>query len=258
MSEFADRLIPIEYANTYRSRFAIPFPDYIKPGHIGVNLSSLGTLLRLGGISHLRVAGQTDGETTKFTPTIVGYDSQGNAYAGKKGEKTTVPEFTASGDEANPNLNASMWRPHSATWKNVVINLNINEMTERIRLEDKWTRGVYSTEAWASHLDEAIKNGVSEAGIRHLTLGLNKNWVSTVFQYGLMCFFEAQTGHPSIGGMAFRIPFVSGVLNLMDYIRYRNTDDGFRWSVFYGPQLDRALALKILSKRTQVVKALLS
>lgn len=254
MSEFKDGYIPIQYANGYKTRFVIPFPEYVKPEHIGVNLGRLDTLLRVGGISHLRVVGQTNGNTTKFTPTIVGYDSQGNAYAGKKGEKITVPEFSSSEDEANTNLDASVWRPHAATWKNVVINLNVNEMAERIRQEDKWSRGVYSTEAWAHHLDKDIREGVASMGIKHLALGFNKyNRISTSIQYALMGLFEASSGHPSVESMAFRVPFVSQFLNVIDYFSYRNTDDGYRWSTFYGPQLDRALLLKVLSCRTNLV-----
>ncbi len=256
MSEFKKGFTPIEYANTYRTRFAIPVPEYIKPEKIGVNLGGLTTLMRVGGISHLRVAGQTDGDTSRFTPTIVGYDSQGNAYAGKKGERVTFPESSISTDEANPNLDSSLFRPHSVTWKNIVINLNINEMAERIRQEDKWDRGVYSTEAWASHLDKDIREGVTDAGLKHLTLGLSKlNWGATVFQYGMMAFWEAQNTQPSLQGMAFRLSFVPQILNLWDYFRYGTKDDGLRWSLFYGPQLDRAILLKIISSRANLVMA---
>ncbi len=256
MSEFKDGYFPIEYANTNRTRFVIPFPEYVKPQQIGVNLRGLRMLLRIGGISHLRVAGQTDGETTRFTPTIVGYDSQGNAYAGKKGEKVTIPEFTTYDDEANRNQDASEWKPHSATWKNAVINLNINEMAERIRQEDKWARGVSSTEAWAYHLDKVVRKGVSDIGVRHLTLGVDRTtWGLTAFQYVLAGALEVSTGHPSIESMAYRILFMSLCMNLVHYIGHRNTYDGYRWSVLYGPQLDRALLLIVLSSRTNLVMA---
>lgn len=256
MSEFKGGYVPIEYANTERTRFVIPFPEYIKPEQIGVNLGRLGTLLRVGGISHLRVAGQTDGETSRFTPTVVGFDSQGNAYAGKKGEKVAVSEFSAFDDEASPSLDASLWRPHAATWKEAVIHLNLNEIAERIRQESNWDRGIYSTKAWAHHLDEGIRKGVTGIGMRHLALGLNiYRWSTVAFQFGVTTFLEAQTGYFPIERLASAILVVGQLRNVIDYFGYRNTDDGYRWSAFYGPQLDRALLLKILSSRTNLVMA---
>lgn len=251
MSEFKKGFVPIEYANTDRMRFVIPFPEYVKPQQIGVNLSGLERLLRIGGIGRLRVAEQTEGETTRFTPTVVGYNSQGNAYAGKKGTLTFVPEFTTS-----PNLDAPVSRLHFATWTNAVINLNINEMAQRIRQEDRWTRGVRSTEAWAHHLDEALRKGVRDIGIRHLTLGLNKiDWLYIALQYAQMGTLATFTRFPSVEIMAFSILFGSGCINLIGCNVFRNTDYGSRWSVIIGPQLDRALLLKILSSRTNLVMA---
>ena len=245
--------VPIEWANTKRTRFDIPLPEYANPGRIGVNTKRLVNMLRVGGISHLRVSGQTDGETSRVTtPIVVGHDMNGGAYAGKNIEEISVPEFTTSDEDTN----GAWWRPHSATWTNAVINLNVAEMAERIKKNDKWPRGVYSTEAWANHLDTTLRNGVSDIGIKHLTVGLNKfNWYLSAFQYTVMGAVEALSPNPSVEGLMFRIPFVSGVLNTMDYFRFRNTDDGFRWSAFYGPQLDRALFLKVLSSRTNLVRA---
>lgn len=256
-NKYENGITPIQHANTYRMRFAIPFPDYVDTSKIGVHVNKMERLLQIGGISHLRVCGNVDEETSRFTPMIVGYDSQGNAYAGKKGEKVSVPEFTASEDVSNPNLNISVTRPHSATWKNGVINLNICEITERIRQEKRWARGVYDLEAWAHHLDGSIRKGISEIGVRHLAVGLNRyGWVLAAFQYGLMGAFEIGGGSPSVETLAFRIPFVSAVLNTLDFIRFGNQEEGFRWSVFYGPQFDRALLLKVMTTKGGLVKSL--
>lgn len=254
-AEFKNGYVPIEDASTETARFVVTLPEFLPRGCIRVNLKNLDRLCKIGGISHLRVVGETDGDTTKFTPTIVGYDSLGNAYAGKKGEKISVPPFTTSHDESNDSLDTSWSRPHSAVWVNRTVGLNINEIQERIREEKAWPRGVYSTQAWAHHLDKSLREGIGGIGVKHLALGLNrKNWAMASLQYGLMGFFEAQSSHPSIESMTFRILFVGGLLNLMAYFAYRNTDDGSRWSLFYGPQLDLALAIKILSKRINLVK----
>lgn len=252
-SEQTNKFIPILKANTENNRFDIPFPDYIKSEFIGVNVKALTKLLRIGGISHLRV----DGETSQFTPTIVGHDLYGNSYAGNKGQSITIPEFTTSEDETHKIVDPSLSKPHSATWKNALITLNSNEMAERIRSEKKWKKGIHSTEAWSFHLDKVIRDGITRIGVNHLTLGLNKqNWASVVFQYVFMGGWEILEGHPSVEGMIFRVPTVSGILNLMDYFKYRNKDDGYRWSAFYGPQIDRAIILKFMTSKTTLVKNL--
>lgn len=247
---------PINKINNNRVRFNIPLPAYIRPDEIGVNVKGLLTLLRIGGISHLRVIGRTDEETSRSTPSILGYDSHGNAYAGKQVEKVDVPEYLVSDEEADHGGGSYIFRPHSATWKNMTLNININEMAEKIKDEEVWSRGVYSTEAWADHLDRNLRAGVTEVGVRHLALGFGKlDTFIAGFQYGVMSLYESQTKSPSLQGLLTSFCIIALFNNVLDYRRYGNSENGFRWSVFYGPQLDRALILKVLSGRTNLVKA---
>lgn len=215
-------------------------------------------MCRFGGISHLRVVGNTEGDVSKFTPTIVGFNAQGDAYAGRKGESVSVPTFDSFMQDDDKTVEGSVTKPHSASWTNATINLNINEISERIRKEEKWQRGVYSTDAWAYHINRSVKKGVVDAGVKHLAIGLNGwNWGSALFQYGTMGVWEGIVDHPpTLQSVFFRVFFVSGVCNAWDYVRFRNSEYGFRWSAFYGPQLDRALLLKLFSGRAPLVKTI--
>lgn len=56
--------------------------------------------------------------------------------------------------------------------------------------------------------------------------------------------------------MAFKVSFVSFLLNVKNWALFRTKGDGYRWSMFYEAQFDRALALKILTNRTNLVKSL--
>lgn len=165
------RYTPLEYATTSRATFEVPLPEYIPSRSIGVNTSSLHLLLRIGGINHLRVTCNTDQETSRVVPTVVGFSASGETYASKK---TDIPTFTTSGDNANPNSYVSVTRPAAATWKNGHIKLNINKIAGEIIQEDRWQKGVRSPEAWAYHIDSALKEGVADIGVKHLTLGLSK------------------------------------------------------------------------------------
>lgn len=249
--------VPIERANTSNARFMIPLPGYVSKDRIGLNNRGLSRLLKIGGISHLKVIGQTDQETTRFTPTIVGHDAKGNAYAGKKGEQTTIPEFTTSSEEVDPELDTSIWKPHAATWKNAVVNLNLKEMAQRIQQEKRWERGVYSTEAWAYHLNDSIKKSITEVGVTHLATGLSKdNWETAAGLYGGVSLVSLLFTQSIVPIAILSSITASGLMNVYDHYMYRSEDNGFRWSLMYGPQLDRALALKLIAKKTILVKAL--
>lgn len=253
MSKIEENFIPlggIMYSPTVR--FDLPLPEFVPQHQIGINYNKIHQLCRLGGIGHLRVTGKTDGDVTNFTPTIVGYDSQGNAYAGKKGTQVDIPLFEIS-NESDSDL--SSVRPHAATWINATLNLNINEITERIKQEPRWERGVYSPKAWAYHLNHSLKESISTIGIRHLTLGLNRrNWFMSGLQHSLAAIFEMSSKNPSLEWFAFRMLVVNTVLTSLYITQYGGGENGYRLSLFYGPQLDRALLLKLLTSRATLAK----
>jgi len=253
MPELASDYIPIEQASTPRVRFEIPLPQFLPEGLIRVNIPNVHHLCRIGGISHLRVGGTTKGEITKYVPSIIGMDAQGNALAGRSTLKTSSDPIESLDMDDSPTSGPSFSRPHSATWVNGAINLNMNEISETIRGENRWRRGVYSTEAWAHHLNKSLNEGIAEIGIRHLLMGFTRDsLIGTLMSYMFMLVPIGQD--LTVETLAKNLTIGSLVFNGIDYLRYRKIDDGYRFSVFYGPQLDRALALKILSKTTPLVR----
>lgn len=257
MQERISGLVPMEQVQSPKLRFVVPLPEYLAGG-IGVRVDRLQRLMRLGGVGHLRVTGETDQDISQSVPTVVGFTSQGGALAGKAGV-TKIPTFTASGAEDYGSLDNSLFRDHAATFINCSVNLNLEEISARIRQENRWTRGVYSKDAWAYHFDQAIKKGVSDTGIKHLVLGLTAlNWGDTAFQYALMGAFSAwSTGfHFPSPELAFRVPLVSLFLNAFGYVGNTLIGREYRLSLIYGPQLDRALVLGVLGKTSRVVQAI--
>ncbi|MFA5933322.1 MAG: hypothetical protein WCV81_03625 [Microgenomates group bacterium] len=256
MAEHKNNFIPIEEASYEGARFNVVLPNFVDTERIGVNTQAIHRFCRLGGIKHLRVTGNTDGETSSFTPTIVGYDSQGNAYAGKTGIKTIVPTFTQTSDEDGYS-ELGMYKPHASTWVNTNIDLNLNEITKNIEEEERWQGDLRSTDAWSYYLNKSIKNGLTNAGIKHLVWGFSKSEVFRhAFQYGMMGFFHATFDNGSLESLINRVVIGSTLLNLFDAaVASRNIRD-HRVSIFFGPQLDRAAILKILSARTTLVASI--
>ena len=200
--------VPIEFAFGERSQFSLSFPPYLDTKKIGVNIDQIDKLCRLGGISHVRIINGKVDEITKFSSTVVGISRNGEALVGKVGLETSVSTYDVNSRRLDLGSTS-----HAATWVSTTISINNNEICRRISGEPKWKNGTRSTEAWVTQLDEAVKQGITKTGFKHLTIGLSKfDWSSAVFQYGLMAYFEAVNG-PTIESAIGRVFFVSAVLN---------------------------------------------
>lgn len=249
MHEMENGYVPLENAVGSRSTFKISLPDYVDKDAIGVNLRRTDHLAKLGGISHIQVK-SVNGETSNSVPAIVGINRNGEGLAGKTSLKTEVDQFTVESEKTD-----RLSIPHSGSWINTTITLNTNEIEDRIAKNDKWERGIRSAEAWAYHLNQSVSTGVTNSGTEHLTLGLSRlNWVKTLMQYGIMASFELQN-NPTPEGMLSRVLFVSQFLNLIDMVSCKAQGVEFRYSAFYGPQLDRAIVLWCAAKATNLIKS---
>lgn len=247
MIENKDVFVPFEYAQTRRLRNAVTLPEYVNTEKILVNLTGIHRLCNIGGIRHLRIQ-SINGDVTKEIPTIVGFNQNGEAFAGKVNAKESVPEYESTSETSDKAYY------HATRWTNTTITLNTAEISKRITDNDKWKKGTRDTDAWSFHLNKDIKKGITKEGARHLTIGLNTtNWVNTAIQYGFMAVFETIKG-PTIEGAALRVVAMSALLNTLNYFMAYDKKD-FRFSFFYGPQPDRALWLYLNSIPLTLVKS---
>ncbi len=114
--------IPLDQAWSLKARFDVALPEFVDVERIGVNLQAIQRLCRLGGISHLRVIGESGDDTSNFTPNIAGYGEHGQATATKTGLKTIVPTHTENFERLRGFGEEN--RPPSLSWVNATINLN--------------------------------------------------------------------------------------------------------------------------------------
>jgi len=264
----SSQFIPIEYANTSRVRFDVAMPEYVDAERIGVNLKAIHTLCRIGGISHLRVNGVAGDEPERSVPQILGFTQNGEAFAGKAKVQEIAPIFDSGSLVEGPN---DPIRAHSATWIDTQIKLNMDEISGRIQHEDKWVRGVRSPEAWAHYFNQAVKQGLSKEGTKHLVFGMSSfnsglslmNNINSILLSSYASIFNVflRNFNPQLPALEtlFEHLILRNLLwNLANYFFYHRNDytDGSRFSLIFGPEVDRALVLKIMAKTKTLVKAL--
>lgn len=233
-------------------KILLNLPDYVDQDRIGVNLRDISKLCKLGGISQLIVVGKTDQDTSHVVPEVTGLNSDGSATVSKKIAKVTVPTFESSVDN-------SAWHDKwiSDRWINLEVNLNIDEIA--LRVSEK-PEGVHGIKNWSQELNKGFKTPIRESGSKNLLQGLETKDKDDLIELAGFVFvfdlFSALRGaHISPGYVAQSFLFANLGRKICDVIYKRGNPD-YRFSIFPGPQIDRAIALGILSRTKTLVKDL--
>lgn len=247
--------IPLSRANSAIVRTDIVLPEYVDSEQIGLDLKRIHTLCWLGGLRHLKIEGVNNQSATESTPVVVGINGDGSAVAGRaavgKAEPFHFDDFE-SGNSAG-----SIWARHQLTWVDGQIHLNLEAMSKRIVSKSKQSgENLRLPSAWGHLLDQALKEGIANIGINHLIFGVNKPALACLMflifsnerLYTATSPSELLTSWLINNSSTLLISLVDGSLT--------GSEDGYRLSAFFGPQLDRALALKVLSQTQPLVKAL--
>lgn len=195
--------------------------------------------MRLGGINHLRVE-TFEGERVSESPMIVGFNEQGGAYAGKGGS-TTIDEFEV---ESSRNR-----QPGSPT-VDAVIKLEVGQISNILSRYN-----LRSNKAWAGKINQGLSRGVRQASNKPLlidsimpdlgVIGIHTYYLARdlvdqgVFETSELGYF---LGTPAAVNLTFK------AINKV-------TGGNRRWSMFYGPQLDRAALLQVRTRLQKVVKS---
>lgn len=238
MSRENGGFVPIDEANSDKVRFAIDLPPYVDRYQIRANTPRIERLMRIGGINHLRVE-TFEGDRVSETPTILGFDTQGNAYAGKTGTSAKQKEFDV-------NSSANNRKRGGSPTADVTIKLDITKINESVIQNN-----VRSSNAWAQRIDKGIGTGLRNAGSRVLLVENAKQFIQ-VYYLGNQAFWLANNlSQQDFEGVIFDItvlPILSQTI-----LRYFYGQD--RFSLIFGPQLDRAALLQVRSRLQRVVKS---
>lgn len=227
-------------------------PDYVDQDRIGVNLAGIARLCRLGGIRQLIVIGNTDEETSHVIPEVTGLNSDGSAMASKKIAKVTIPTFEMRSQDLYRRNNSISTR---AT--DLVIDINVDEVT--LRASEK-PKGVHSVRNWTGELDKGLKHSIRRTGNQNLLHNLEHfDGVASAVYLGWVignaATLATMPGDYSVVSQISLLGFINNIFKSVELLAFGKHPD-FRFSLTSGPQVDRAIALAILSRTKTLIKDL--
>ena len=240
------KFIPMPEAQTSRLRTTVELP-FNNENAIGLNVDRIQALCQLSGFRHLRIQNQEHPLTTNAAVMIVGMDSRGTAVGGKASVKT-VPIYEEGMNPVN-----NVIRKQSR-WFDLTISLNQKEIQQRMLVSRKDVRKVTN---WAKNINQALTQGIVNAGVKQLLSGLSTvEKTISVILYGLVpviSFIGPEKIPSYLATMVFMYNY------LQDY-RFGGENfregSGHRYSLIFGPELDRALVLLLLANSQKLAKPL--
>lgn len=196
-------------------------------------------------------------------PTVTGVGPDGSFYAGKISATKKVPAY-----EYDQHADESLTFFQYALWTSLKISLKLYEIQQRITEKGESLR---SSESWAPHLDKALRGGIREAGTNHLLKGhkgfrlfnaLFINVHSNLMDAAGVSLFDAISGNfdphiPTASELAFEAGFTfvwwTLYAKFVDH-KERKQEKGYRLSLLPGYEIDRAVALQLLSRTLPLIK----
>lgn len=268
------KFLPIDEIDNAKIRFDIPFPNKLDTEQIGINLKQILKLMRTGGIANLDVVGNWSQETSRFIPNIAGFNPQGNAYAAKSAVGEAVPLQKSSFHDLSKYIYRYDPKPQVMRWIEAEVDFNLNEINTRIDQSSNWQDQPLAPEAWSHFLDQGLKEEIKDMSwshqIKRVPNGQPVSW--RLFQAASILFstyigyseaYKAE--NPAVGayfGIIITYLLNNFVANTFMVARHMVTNppdknpNDIRFSLFYGPEIDNALKVKLMSKFSTLAKAI--
>lgn len=221
--------VPIDEANTERIRFDVDLPSFVNRTEVRVSPGRLESWMKLGGISHLRVE-TFEGERVVEGPNAVGFDAQGNAYAGKSGAAL------GRNDELETTKNRKVFPQ-----RDIKLKINARGIDRNMR-----DANVRSSAPWANEINDSIARAIRETGSKVL---IEDQLKAEVIASGTYTYFLSQVLLNQDEASALFLGFSMLLRNALIALTPNNNG---RLSLFVGPQLDRVV---LLQSRTRLQKA---
>lgn len=245
-------LSEIEQRETPKLQLDLNLPEYVDKDQIGVNLKGIDQMCRMGGIRTLYVSGRS-GETSSYTPTMVGRTSEGAGMAGKTGIQKKARKYSAH--EAGQNKSVFS----EGRWIDAEVVINLSEMSNKLS-DEKQLR---SPGAWAKEINPALKKGIVDAGQAHLIYGASG--LEKFMDADSLCIGIWSGSEGKSFGMEVPVPASIATAVIVGSVSWKlikkmmsndMNEEGYRLSMFNGPQLDRAVILQGMGKTKRLVKEL--
>ena len=251
------KFVPMSEANTGRLRTTATLPFQLQE-EVGLNVKRLHTICQVAGFRHLRIQNDQEGETSQSVPQVIGIDNDGTAIAGKAKIKR-APTFHV--DYSPTSKYMEYWK--QSVWQNLTISLNTEEMKQRILLSDE---SVGNPTRWGEEINGALKKAAIKEGTRHLVKDFRRfEKLLTLFGFAAATsseMIDALTGNLEPEAIVPRIAssvvlfgtIMTGLHSLTSGPERQG--EGRRISLFFGPELDRAVALLALTYTQRLAKGI--
>ena len=251
------KFVPMPEANTSRLRTTATLPFQLQE-EVGLNIKRLHAICQVAGFRHLRIQNDPQGETSQAVPQVVGVDHDGTAIAGKAKIKRASTFQAAYSPSPEYEL---LWK--QARWQNLTISLNTEEMKQRILLSDE---NVRNPERWGEEINGVLKKAVIKEGVHHLVNDF-KWYEKLLTLFGFAVFFSDEIVNALAGNLepktivpriAFSYALFGTLMTGLHSFLWgaERQGGGRRISLFYGLELDRAIALAVLTYTQRLAKGI--
>jgi len=251
------QFVPMSEANTACLRTTATLPFHLHE-EVGLNVKRIHAICQVSGFRHLVIRNDPEGERSRATPQVVGIDRNGSAVGGKVAFRE-VPAFKSDYTE----VHYGTFPQKQARWKNVVISLNTQEITQRILHSE---RKVTDSDEWGKEINKALKKAMTESGTRHLVKDLTRidliftlvgNWL--IYKNDLIEIVkEGIDPQVALSRLALRTVSVGVIFTTISSLfdGVEKPGEGRRVSLLYGPELDRAVVLLALAYSSRLAKGI--
>ncbi|OGK18964.1 hypothetical protein A3E69_03365 [Candidatus Roizmanbacteria bacterium RIFCSPHIGHO2_12_FULL_40_130] len=246
--------VPLPQVDSQRVTLDLDLPPYAQKENIGVNVRALHSLCKLAGIEHLVIRSVT-GPTSTFDPMITGITSDGTAIAAKVGLKKLVPMHESHIFGLRERIGEDL------KWSDGEIEINMSELTRRLihgKREGK-EGNLHGSKDWAQKLNKAIKGGMLDLGFSNLvvdqSLGSKLMFFQTITLFGLLYGLSHGDIYTALRVVGVPVEAIN-LGRRPSYGDYKNEFGEYRYSLFLGLQIDRALLLALKTKTNKLIKSL--
>jgi hypothetical protein len=234
-----------------RLAFGLTLPEYVPTDQIGLNVSRLQQLTRLGGLGHFRVSSQA-GDRTTYQAEITGMDASGSATAGMKVAKQEAALSSAQVDADKASSEAIDFSEYRWGAGHVIVNLT--EMTDKIIGEGASLR---NPRPWSKLLDKALRKGVSSAAEKQLmgdVSGWSKTWLGLLVVYSV---WPQSNPHFTVGDFIAGVAMQDGICQLLPTLSmaFKGTSPKERrLSLVPAYQVDRLAVVEGMTRALKLIK----
>lgn len=225
--------------------FELNLPSFVDQDRIGVHLRRIERQMSISGIKTLVVRGSGDVERGQDQVEVTGINPDGSALASKVKAGTRRKSSSSSrGYESDSPVGIYI----STRQTNLEVSVKNGEIGDEISGRGRSLREVPE---WSKELNMALGREIRARGTENLIR--DTSWLEKTLLSFYVTFDLAIVQDPAL---FIRAMIIQNMFTRLLVFLREGKEGYFRHSLFFGPQLDRALILQALSRGQKIIKDL--